>query len=141
MPATTKNDHVGVAFALVLAAGAATAIGASVVFVPSLVKLASRRVLAGSLAFAAGVMTYLSFVEIFDDSKTSFASDHTDSLAFLYSTLSFFAGVLIMMVIVFRSHLGEFLSEPVFLIFFFQFVVVVLDIKCGGGLVVGTTNS
>ena len=62
----TDSDNVGIAMALVAGAGASTALGASVVFFPSLVKLASRRVLASALGLSAGVMTYVSFVEIFE---------------------------------------------------------------------------
>ena len=93
------NENVGVAFALVCGAGGATAIGASVVFFPRLVKLASRRVLASSLALSAGVMTYVSFVEILQKSLASFVdAGHTEEDAYLYSTLCFFGGVVVMLV-------------------------------------------
>ena len=74
-------------------------VGAAVVFFPSVVKLASRRVLAGSLGFSAGVMTYVSFVEIFVKSQLSFEeAGHEPSDAYLYATLSTFAGVVVMIV-------------------------------------------
>jgi ZIP family zinc transporter len=92
------SDNVGIALALVFGAGASTAIGAAVVFFPSLVKLASKRVLAGSLGFSAGVMTYVSFVEIFSKSRGSFEERHDEDTAHLYATICFFAGVTIMMV-------------------------------------------
>jgi len=47
------SGNVGVAFAMVFGAGAASALGAAVVFC---VNLASPRLLASSLGFAAGVM-------------------------------------------------------------------------------------
>ena len=56
---TSGNNNVGIALALVAGAGASTGLGAAVVFFPKVVKLASRRVLAGSLGFSAGVMTYV----------------------------------------------------------------------------------
>ena len=94
-----NNPNVGVAFALVCGAGAATALGASVVFFPRLVKLASRRVLAGALGVSAGVMTYVSFVEIFNKSQSSFLdAGHSEKNAYLYATLCFFAGVVVMLV-------------------------------------------
>lgn len=108
---STAEGNVGVAFGLVCGAGAATAIGASVVFFPSLVKLASRRVLAGSLALSAGVMVYVSFAEIFLKSVDGFASSFVkegmsdeevtkqEDLAYIYATLSFFGGVLTMMIV------------------------------------------
>jgi ZIP family zinc transporter len=96
MPADSEN--VPIALALVLAAGAATGLGAAVVFFPSIVKLASRRVLAGSLGFSAGVMTYVSFVEIFAKAQLSFEIGHGKGKAYMYTSLTFFAGVCIMMV-------------------------------------------
>ena len=81
------------------AAGLATALGAAVVFFPSLVKLASRRVLASALGFSAGVMTYVSFVEIFSKSRKAFINyGETESNAYLYATLCFFGGVGVMLV-------------------------------------------
>ena len=96
---TIAEGNVGVALALVCGAGAATAIGSAVVFFPSLVKLASRRVLAASLGLSAGVMTYVSFVEIFQKSVLGFEAAGVDeNLAFIYATLSFFGGVAVMLV-------------------------------------------
>ena len=97
--ASNVNENVGVALLLVLGAGASTGIGAAVVFIPSLVKLASRRVLASSLGFSAGVMTYVSFVEIFTKSNDSFVNaGHTEDLAYIYAQLCFFGGVVVMLV-------------------------------------------
>ena len=99
---SANRENVGIALALVVAAGASTALGAAVVFFPSIVKLASRRVLAGSLGFSAGVMTYVSFVEIFQKAVLSFEEEgHSENDAYLYTTLSIFAGVFVMMVRVF----------------------------------------
>lgn len=108
---STAEGNVGVALGLVCGAGAATGIGASVVFFPSLVKLASRRVLAASLGLSAGVMTYVSFVEILMKSIDGFeAALVTDgmtedevvekqNLAYIYATCSFFGGVLVMLIV------------------------------------------
>ena len=98
MAAPTNNDAL-IAFLITALAGAATALGASVVFFPSLVKLASRRVLAGALGFSAGVMTYVSFVEIFQKSVSAFEDTEFDeNMAYVYATLSFFGGVVMMKV-------------------------------------------
>jgi len=112
------SDNVGIAFAAVIAAGASTAVGAAVVFFPKLVKLASRRVLAGSLGFAAGVMTYVSFVEIFQKSVAAFeahaleddkySEDAAASRGYIFGTLSFFGGVIIM---IGNGYLVDMLSE------------------------------
>jgi len=93
-----NKENVLPALLLVAGAGASTGIGAAVVFIPSLVKLASRRVLAASLGFSAGVMTYVSFVEIFVKSIDSFeAAGHAPNRAYTYATLCFFGGVLTML--------------------------------------------
>mmetsp|Transcript_1339 Transcript_1339/g.3062 ORF Transcript_1339/g.3062 Transcript_1339/m.3062 type:complete len:365 (+) Transcript_1339:105-1199(+) len=97
---SSTNENVTVALLLVLGAGASTGIGAAVVFIPSLVKLASRRVLAASLGFSAGVMTYVSFIEIFAKSNDSFvAAGHAENMAYIYATLCFFGGVVSMLVL------------------------------------------
>lgn len=97
---TVDDPNVGIAFGLVCGAGGATALGASVVFVPSLVKLASRRVLAASLGVSAGVMSYVSFVEIFQKSLGSFQdAGHSEEDAYLYTTLCFFGGLVLMMIV------------------------------------------
>ena len=96
---SVDNENVGVAFALVIGAGLSTALGASVVFFPRLVKLASRRVLAAALGISSGVMTYVSFVEIFQKSIGSFEdSGKSESDAYLYATLCFFGGAVFMLV-------------------------------------------
>ena len=93
------DENLGVAFALVIGAGASTAIGASVVFFPSLVKYASRKTLAAGLGLSAGVMMYVSFVEIFQKSVIGFEDAGNDEdRAYIYATLCFFGGVVLMVV-------------------------------------------
>ena len=95
---SSKRDST-IAFILVVAAGAATSIGAALVFFPRLVKLASRRTLAASLGVATGVMLYVSLVDIYGKSMTGFEeSGHEEGKAFIYTTLTFFGGVVLMMV-------------------------------------------
>jgi len=97
---TYPKENIVPALLLVLGAGASTGIGAAVVFFPSLVKLANRRVLAASLGFSAGVMTYVSFIEIFAKAHDSFLNaGHAENRAYLYATLCFFGGVLTMMLL------------------------------------------
>ncbi len=84
-------------FILVCAAGLSTAIGAAVVYNSDLVVLASKKVLGASLGLSAGVMLYVSFVEIFGKSVGAFMEDagHEEAFAYLYSTLCFFGGIVI----------------------------------------------
>lgn len=94
-----KTSRSGKAFGLVIAAAASTAIGASAVFFPSLAKYATAPVLAASLGFAAGVMIYVSLVDIYGKSQDGFMeSGHGEDAAFIYGTLSFFAGIILMKV-------------------------------------------
>ena len=94
-----NNNNVGIAFALTFGAGAATALGAAVVFIPWAVKYANRKTLAASLGLSAGVMTYVSYVEIFQKSIASFLeSGMTRKEAYRYATICFFGGVLFMVV-------------------------------------------
>jgi len=91
------SDNVGVAFAMVIGAGAATGLGAAVVFFPALVKLASRKTLASALGLSAGVMVYVSFVEIIQKANDAFQdAGHNEDDSTLYMTLTFFGGVVFM---------------------------------------------
>lgn len=102
---SSGNENVGIAFALVIGAGASTAIGSSVVFFPSLVKYASKKTLAGGLGLSAGVMTYVSFVEIFQKSVLGFTdAEIEEDMAYIYATLCFFAGIVLMVLLNFVVH-------------------------------------
>lgn len=97
---TVNNPNTGIAFLMVSCAGMATALGAAVVFSPRLVRLASRKVLASALGLSAGVMTYVSFVEIFVKSLESFKeSGFEDKVAYSYATLCLFAGMVFMVIL------------------------------------------
>jgi zinc transporter ZupT len=102
------NENLGIAFGLVIGAGAATGLGAAVVFIPALVKLASRRTLAAALGLSAGVMTYVSFVEIFAKSTSAFEdAGFSEDDAYIYGTLCFFAGVILMVVRFFQGGMHD----------------------------------
>lgn len=120
---TSGNNNVGIALALVAGAGASTGLGAAVVFFPKVVKLASRRVLAGSLGFSAGVMTYVSFVEILQKARGSFEdAGFEENLAYIYSTLCFFGGVIIMMVSYRFVVFGDFVWLPPLVLIHFVYI-------------------
>lgn len=84
------------AFGLTVFAGLATGIG-------SLMSLFSKRYnpkfLAGSLGFSAGVMIYVSFVEIFVKAKDSLVAANGIKTGNLYTVIAFFAGVAIIALI------------------------------------------
>lgn len=59
------SGNQGLAFGIVLAAGLSTSIGAALAFVLPWKRSSKNLLLASFLAIAAGVMIYVSFVEIF----------------------------------------------------------------------------
>eukprot|EP00588_Corethron_pennatum_P015449 CAMPEP_0194279658 /NCGR_PEP_ID=MMETSP0169-20130528/14052_1 /TAXON_ID=218684 /ORGANISM="Corethron pennatum, Strain L29A3" /LENGTH=339 /DNA_ID=CAMNT_0039024105 /DNA_START=18 /DNA_END=1037 /DNA_ORIENTATION=+ len=92
---TTDADFAAAApkaFCLVIAAGLATGLGAGVVFSDRLISLADRRALAACLGAAAGVMLYVSFLDIFGKSLQAFEEAHDPGAAYAYATLTFFGG-------------------------------------------------
>lgn len=97
-----------VAFLICIGAGMSTTLGAAVVYSPYLVQLSNRNILAGGLGLSAGVMLYVSFIEIFAKSHAAFRSaGYSDSQAYLYSTLCFFAGIAFMRTVDALSHCIE----------------------------------
>ncbi len=100
----TGQDNLALAFILVTVAGLATALGASLVLFRGCVVLANKRVLAGALSLSAGVMLYVSFVEIFQKSLAGFheagvSGDTGSGLVYGATTLCFFGGILLMMLL------------------------------------------
>jgi ZIP family zinc transporter len=79
------------AFTLVVIAGMSTCIGASFVLFERCTKLSDKKVLASSLALSAGVMIYVSFVEIFQKSLGAFTEQGLE-WAYGAATLCFFSG-------------------------------------------------
>lgn len=90
----SPHDY-GVAFGLVIMAGGCTSLGASAVF---FIQKANPRFLAGSLGFSAGVMIYVSFVDIFTGKTFDSFSDagYTDAESVRYGTFAFFAGMFVL---------------------------------------------
>jgi ZIP family zinc transporter len=84
------------AFALTLFAGLSTGIGAAVAF---FAKKTNTRLLSVALGFSAGVMIYVSFVEIFPKARTSMVEDVGNQLAYYYTVAAFFAGIILTAVI------------------------------------------
>jgi ZIP family zinc transporter len=98
-----KNALAG--FLLVIAAGLSTAIGAAAVYNKTLVQLASKRVLACGLGFSAGVMLYVSFVEIMVKGIDAFkAHGLSEADAHTVATICFFGGLFTMKIIGFVTH-------------------------------------
>lgn len=80
----------GFAFTLSLLAGLATGIGAAIAF---FVKRTDTKMLTFSLGFSAGVMVYISFVELLQLSKETFVEAHGASPGSWYTIATFFGGM------------------------------------------------
>ncbi|MBU1238717.1 zinc transporter ZupT [Myxococcota bacterium] len=87
-----STQNILFAFGLTLFAGLSTGIGSAMAF---FAKKTSTRFLTVSLGFSAGVMLYVSFIDIFPKAREAIALTKSPSMATLYTTLAFFAGMLL----------------------------------------------
>lgn len=84
-------ESFAIAFCLTLFAGLSTAIGAALVF---LSKKDNKKMLSIGLGFSAGVMIFVSFVEILSKSKLAFIANFGEVNGEIFATLCFFLGIL-----------------------------------------------
>lgn len=89
-------NNVIFAFLLTLFAGLATGIGSALAF---FTKKTNKTFLASSLGFSAGVMIYVSFVEIFFKGLTALKGVYPHKQAYIITTISFFSGIIIIALI------------------------------------------
>lgn len=90
------DGNVLIAFLVTLAAGLSTGIGAAMAF---FTRTTSKTFLSVSLGFSAGVMIYVSFVEIFPKAFEALARDHPENIAMWFTTIAFFTGIMIILII------------------------------------------
>jgi len=83
-------DNVLFAFGLTLFAGLSTGIGSAMAF---FAKRTNTRFLSISLGFSAGVMIYVSFVEIFYEARLVLSEEFGNKAGTIYTVLGFFAGM------------------------------------------------
>ena len=84
------------AFGLTLFAGLSTGVGSALAF---FTKRTDTRFLSGALGFSAGVMIYVSMIEIFLKARGALSVEVGDSRGYLYTTLAFFSGMLLIGII------------------------------------------
>lgn len=89
---TITSEHILFGLMLTTIAGLSTGIGGLFVF---FYRKSSAKVLSFVLGFSAGVMIYVSFVEIFPEAMHQLESVHSDFVAGLLTLLGFFAGMLV----------------------------------------------
>jgi len=85
------EGNVLIAFSLTLFAGLATGIGSALAF---FAKHTNTRFLAAALGFSAGVMIYVSLVEIFAEAQAMAAAAIGDARGYWLATAAFFGGIL-----------------------------------------------
>ncbi len=85
------TDNVLFAFALTLFAGLSTGIGSAMAL---LAKSTNKNFLSIALGFSAGVMVYVSFMEILPKANDSLSLVHGEKLGSWYTAAAFFSGVL-----------------------------------------------
>lgn len=84
------NSTILFAFMLTLFAGLSTGIGSALAF---FTKTTNTRFLSVALGFSAGVMIYISMVEIFQKARESLTLVYDEKLGMIYTVLSFFGGI------------------------------------------------
>lgn len=89
-------DNVLFALGLTVFAGLSTGIGSALAFYT---KQTNKKFLSAALGFSAGVMIYVSMIEIFVKAKDSLQISLGSSLGYLVTTLSFFGGIAVIAII------------------------------------------
>ena len=90
------GENVLIAFGLTLVAGLATGIGGAIAF---FAKRTNTKFLSVALGFSAGVMIYISFVEIFAESISVLSTEMGKQKGSWIAIISFFGGMLIIALI------------------------------------------
>ena len=85
-----------IAFILTLLAGLSTSIGA---FISLFSKRDNKQFLAAALGFSAGVMIYVSLVDLFQQGISDMSSSLSLKTATIYGVIAFFGGILLIAVI------------------------------------------
>ncbi len=92
----SNTDQILIAFALTLFAGLSTGIGSAIAF---FAKRTNTKFLSVALGFSAGVMIYLSFVEIFPKAKDILSAEMGAQSGYLITIIAFFSGMLLIAII------------------------------------------
>lgn len=91
-----ETNTVLLAFGLTILAGLSTGIGSMLAFVA---KRTNTKLLSTALGFSAGVMIYISFVEIFPDAQESMITHFGEERGMWAAVISFFAGIALVAII------------------------------------------
>lgn len=91
-----EYDNVSLAFALTIFAGLSTGIGSIITF---FYRRTNTKLLSIALGFSAGVMIYISFVEILNEAKGDLVRELGETAGSWVTAIAFFAGILIIAII------------------------------------------
>jgi len=89
-------ENLTLAFLLTLFAGLSTGFGSLFAF---FTKKTNMQFLATALSFSAGVMIFISFVELFEEAKEELTAYFAGDMGFVVTLIAFFAGVILIMFI------------------------------------------
>ena len=89
-------NQVTLAFLFTLIAGLSTGIGSCIAF---FAKKTNTKFLSVSLGFSAGVMIYVSMIELFGEAEASLSAAYGGKSGLLYTIIAFFGGMLIIGII------------------------------------------
>ncbi|MDY4788249.1 MAG: zinc transporter ZupT [Bacilli bacterium] len=89
-------NSIWVAFILTLFAGLSTSIGA---FISLFSRRDNKQFLAAALGFSAGVMVYVSLVDLFQQGISDMTSTFSPKIATIYGVIAFFSGILLIAII------------------------------------------
>ena len=90
------DENLLLAFGLTLFAGLATGIGSFIAFTT---KRTNRTLLCAALSFSAGVMIYVSFIEIFVKARGALTEALGEGAGYALTTAAFFAGIAVIALI------------------------------------------
>jgi ZIP family zinc transporter len=90
------QENILIAFGLTLFAGLATGIGSALAF---FAKKTNKKFLAAALGFSAGVMIYVSMIEIFFKAKESLCAELGHTKGYWVTTIAFFSGIFLIALI------------------------------------------
>ncbi|GAB4281031.1 MAG: zinc transporter ZupT [Candidatus Rifleibacteriota bacterium] len=85
------HENFYIAFGLTLLAGLSTGIGSALAL---FAKRTNTKFLSLALGFSAGVMLYVSFIEIFSKAKTALTKVYGSHDGYIYTTIAFFVGMI-----------------------------------------------
>jgi zinc transporter, ZIP family len=85
-----ESGNVTYAFLLTLFAGLATGIGSALAF---FTKRTDKRVLSVALGFSAGVMIYVSLIELFPEARRSLGAEYGEITGYWITVAAFFLGI------------------------------------------------